>query len=66
MDFIATIEKYLGKEAKKNFMPMQAGDVASTYADVQDLVDNLGYQPSTTLEYGIDQFVKWYKEFYKD
>jgi len=65
MDFVATIEKYLGKEAKKNFMPMQAGDVASTYADVQDLVENLDYQPSTTLQYGIDQFVKWYKEFYR-
>jgi UDP-glucuronate 4-epimerase len=65
MDFVATIEKYLGIEAKKNFMPMQPGDVASTYANVDDLVNNLGYKPSTSLNEGIDQFVRWYREFYK-
>ncbi|MFT6872465.1 MAG: UDP-glucuronate 4-epimerase [Roseivirga sp.] len=65
MDFIATIEKYLGKEAKKNFMPMQPGDVSSTYADVEDLIQNLDYKPSTTLEHGINEFTNWYKEFYK-
>jgi len=65
MDFIATIEKYLGIEAKKNFMPMQPGDVASTFANVDDLVKNLNYKPDTSLDVGIDQFVKWYREFYK-
>lgn len=64
MDFVSIIEKALGVEAKKNFMPMQAGDVASTYADVQDLINNLGYKPQTTMEYGVSEFVKWYKEFY--
>ena len=64
MDFIGIIEKELGKEAKKNFMPMQAGDVAATYADVQDLIDNLGYKPETSLEFGVAEFIKWYKKFY--
>ncbi|KYG78178.1 NAD-dependent epimerase [Roseivirga spongicola] len=64
MDFVSTIEKCLGIEAKKNFMPMQAGDVAATYADVQDLIDNLGYKPETSLEFGVGEFVKWYRSFY--
>ena len=65
MDFVSIIEKALGMEAKKNFLPMQAGDVAATFADVQDLINNLGYKPQTTLEYGVGEFIKWYKEFYK-
>lgn len=65
LEFIQTIENSLGKEADKIFMPMQSGDVAATYADVQDLIDNLGYKPNTSLEYGVGEFVKWYKEFYK-
>ncbi|MBO3700879.1 NAD-dependent epimerase [Fabibacter sp. E12] len=65
MDFISTIERYLGKEAKKNFMPMQPGDVSSTYANVEDLIQNLDYKPSTSLEYGIKKFTEWYREFYK-
>ncbi|GHE53580.1 NAD-dependent epimerase [Roseivirga thermotolerans] len=65
MDFVRIIEETLDMEAKKNFMPMQAGDVSATYADVQDLVNNLGYKPQTPLEYGVSQFVKWYREFYK-
>lgn len=65
MDFVTIIEKALGREAEKNLMPMQAGDVAATYADVQDLIHNLGYKPETTLEYGIGEFIKWYREFYK-
>ena len=64
LEFIETIEKSLGIEAKKKFMPIQPGDVAATYADVQDLIDNLGYKPNTSLEYGVGEFVKWYKEFY--
>lgn len=65
MDFVETIEKSLGKVAEKNFLPMQAGDVAATYADVQDLVDDLDYKPGTSLEHGVGQFVKWYTDFYK-
>ncbi|MCO6359473.1 NAD-dependent epimerase [Roseivirga pacifica] len=65
MDFVSTIEKCLGMEAEKNFMPMQPGDVAATYADVQDLINNLGYKPETSLEYGVGEFVTWYREFYK-
>ena len=64
MDFVSTIEKCLDKEAKKNLMPMQAGDVAATYANVDDLINNLGYKPSTSLEYGVGKFVEWYREFY--
>lgn len=65
MEFISVIEKSLGKEAKKDFMPMQAGDVSATYADVQSLIDNLGYQPNTPLEVGVKNFVHWYREFYQ-
>ena len=64
MDFISTIEEVLGIEAKKNLMPMQAGDVAATYADVNDLIQNLGYKPGTDLKYGVGEFVKWYRDFY--
>lgn len=65
-DFIKTLEKTLGKEAKKNFMPMQDGDVVSTYADVSGLMNDFGYKPDTKLSEGIEEFVKWYREFYKD
>jgi len=65
MDFVSLIEKNLGKEAEKNFMPMQAGDVSATFADVNDLINDLGYQPNTQLDKGISEFIKWYKEFYK-
>jgi UDP-glucuronate 4-epimerase len=65
MDFVAIIEKCLGKEAEKNFMPMQPGDVTATYADVQSLIDNLGYQPNTSLETGVSKFVEWYRDFYQ-
>lgn len=64
MDFVTTIEKCLGIEAKKNFMPMQPGDVAATYANVDGLINDLGYQPGTSLEYGVGQFVDWYRKFY--
>jgi len=65
MDFIAMIEQELGIEAKKNFMPMQAGDVAATYADVSDLIQNLDYKPQTSLNYGVKEFINWYREFYR-
>lgn len=64
LDFIKILENAIGKEATKNFMDMQDGDVVSTYADVSDLINDFGYKPDTSLEVGIERFVKWYKEFY--
>ena len=65
MDFVTTIEEALGMEAEKNLMPMQPGDVAATYADVSDLIKNLDYKPETSLAYGVGEFVRWYREFYR-
>lgn len=63
MDFIGTLERALGKEAKKNFLPMQPGDVKATYADVGDLMEDVGFAPSTPIEEGIGKFVEWYKTY---
>lgn len=65
MDFIEALEKKLGKVAKKKMLPIQAGDVPSTYANVNDLIADLGYKPETTIQKGIDNFVDWYVEFFK-
>ncbi|MEO5574523.1 MAG: NAD-dependent epimerase [Gammaproteobacteria bacterium] len=62
--FIEVLEECLGKKAIKNMLPMQAGDVLATYADVDDLTRDVGYQPSTTIEQGIAQFVTWYRDYY--
>lgn len=64
LDFIETLEKSIGLEAKKNFLPMQDGDVESTYADVEDLIKDFNYKPNTKLADGIEEFVKWYRKFY--
>ncbi len=64
MDFIGTLESCLGIEAKKNFLPLQPGDVPDTYADVTALVEDVGYQPRTAIAVGIANFVSWYKEYY--
>ena len=64
MDFIAAIEKALGTTIEKNMMPIQPGDVPSTYADVADLVRDFGYQPQTTVQEGVDRFITWYREFF--
>jgi len=64
MDFITAIEKALGKEAKKEYMDIQPGDVPATYADVDDLVRDAGFAPRTTIEEGIRRFVQWYREYY--
>jgi len=64
MDFIEALENKIGKKAKKNMLPIQAGDVPSTYADVQDLIDDLGYKPQTSIQEGINNFVDWYVEFF--
>jgi UDP-glucuronate 4-epimerase len=65
LTFIETIEKALGKIAEKNMLPMQPGDVEATYADVESLVNDVGYRPQTSLDDGIAAFVSWYKGFYK-
>jgi UDP-glucuronate 4-epimerase len=65
MLFIETLEAALGKKAQKNMLPMQPGDVPATYADIDDLVRDAGFKPSTTVEEGIARFVEWYKQYYK-
>ena len=65
MDFIEAIECALGKKIQKNMMPLQAGDVPATFANIDDLVKNLDYKPSTPVQKGIDNFVAWYREFFK-
>lgn len=65
MDYICALETALGKEAEKELLPMQPGDVPDTYADVSDLVENFQYQPNTAVEEGISRFVTWYREFYR-
>ncbi|WP_456432422.1 NAD-dependent epimerase [Nitratifractor sp.] len=64
MDFITAIEKAIGKEAQKNLLPIQPGDVPATWADVSDLIEDLGYKPATPVEEGVRRFVEWYREFY--
>lgn len=66
MTFIGVLEKVIGKKAVINFIPMQEGDVYQTYADVDDLVKDFGFKPSTTLEEGLTNFYKWYSETYKN
>ncbi len=64
MYFIETLEKALGKKAEKEFLPMQAGDVYQTYADVTPLVEKFGFKPATSIEEGLGKFVAWYKSYY--
>lgn len=65
MRYIEILEECLGKKAIKNMLPMQPGDVPATYADVDDLITDVGYQPNTPIETGIANFVEWYRDFYK-
>jgi len=65
LDYIAALEEALGKKAVREMLPLQPGDVPDTYADVTDLVENLDYRPSTSIEFGIGQFVDWYRDFYR-
>jgi UDP-glucuronate 4-epimerase len=65
MDFIAAIEKAVGREAKKNFLPLQAGDVEKTYANIEALEKAVGFRPATRIEDGIANFVVWYRDYYK-
>ena len=65
LDFIRVLEKQLGKTAEKRFLPLQAGDVPATYADVDDLAADVGFRPSTSIEEGIERFVGWYRDYYR-
>jgi UDP-glucuronate 4-epimerase len=65
MDFIETMENALHLKAIKEFLPMQPGDVLKTYADVNALKNDFGYEPNTSLKNGIGVFVKWFTEYYK-
>jgi UDP-glucuronate 4-epimerase len=64
MYFIEVLEKCLGRQAEKRLLPIQAGDVPATYADVDDLMRDVGFQPATPIEEGIARFVTWYRGYY--
>lgn len=65
MDFIAELERQLGKEADKEYLPMQPGDVYRTYADVTDLMKDFDFKPDTPIKEGLRKFVEWFKEYYQ-
>jgi UDP-glucuronate 4-epimerase len=65
MYFIELIEKNLDRKAKVNYLPLQPGDVPDTHANVDTLVDKINYYPSTSIEVGVENFIRWYKEYYK-
>ena len=65
MDYIDALEKCLGKKAQINFLPLQPGDVADTYANVENLKGKFNYKPSTSVTKGVSNFVKWYKDYYQ-
>ncbi len=64
LKFIEVIENVLGKKARKEFMELQPGDVVATYADVDDLMEDVGFKPATPIETGIKRFVEWFKDYY--
>jgi UDP-glucuronate 4-epimerase len=65
LDFIGTLESCLGRTAKKKLLPMQPGDVPATYADVDDLMREVGFRPATPIATGIARFVEWYRAYYQ-
>jgi UDP-glucuronate 4-epimerase len=64
MRFIEVLEAELGQKANKRFLPLQPGDVPATYADIDDLVAEVGFKPDTPIEVGIRRFVQWYRAYY--
>jgi UDP-glucuronate 4-epimerase len=66
MDFIEAIERALGKDAVKEFLPLQPGDVPATYADVDDLIEEVGFKPETSIFEGIEKFIEWYLDYYNN
>jgi UDP-glucuronate 4-epimerase len=65
LKFIEVIERNIGKEAIKELLPLQPGDVPETFADIDDLMNDVGFKPNTSIEDGIARFIKWYKDYYK-
>ena len=65
LDFIHTLENLIGKEAEKKFLPMQPGDVKTTFANIDRLNKLTGFKPQTSIETGLKKFVEWYKQYYK-
>ena len=65
MRYIECIERCLGRKAEKNLLPLQLGDVPDTFADIDDLVRDVGYRPATPVEVGVERFVRWYVDYYK-
>ena len=65
MTFIEAIEQAVGKDAVKEYLPMQDGDVPATFADIDDLQQAVGFKPATSIELGVAEFVRWYKAYYK-
>jgi UDP-glucuronate 4-epimerase len=63
--YIEIIEQCVGRRAEKILLPLQPGDVPDTYADVEELMHDVGYSPSTPVEVGIARFVEWYREYYR-
>lgn len=64
MEFVEAIENKLGKTAKKNYMDLQPGDVPETYANVDDLYNNIDFKPETTIQDGVNKFIDWYLDYY--
>jgi UDP-glucuronate 4-epimerase len=64
-EFITTLETIIGKEAVKHYLPMQPGDVPATYADIDDLMRETGFRPSTSIAVGLQKFVDWYRSYYR-
>lgn len=64
MEFVETLERCLGREAKKEYLPMQPGDVYQTYADVSDLMQDYDFKPDTSIGEGLQKFVDWYRAYY--
>ncbi|MOA31815.1 hypothetical protein D3C78_1529930 [compost metagenome] len=65
LDFVECLESALDRQARRNYLPMQAGDVVSTWADVSALAEWVGFSPQVTLEAGVAAFVQWYRQFYR-
>ena len=65
IDFIEILEKQLGIIAEKELLPLQAGEVEETYADIDELLKNTGFKPKTSLEFGLKYFVDWYRSYYE-
>jgi UDP-glucuronate 4-epimerase len=65
MHYIAVLEERLGRKAEMNMLPLQAGDVPDTWADVEDLVNDVGYRPATPVEVGVARFVDWYLDYHQ-